>query len=110
VRTTPIVMRDPVGHDLPQMPLMERNEMVETFATRRADQLAAGCVRLRDAGRCFQHAKMHRPQRVVHRGREYGIAIVHHEPVRFVTGHEASELLRRPLGRRMPRDMSGAAA
>jgi hypothetical protein len=34
VGATPIVMRDPLAEDLPQMPLIERNEMVQTFATR----------------------------------------------------------------------------
>jgi hypothetical protein len=98
-------MRDPLGQDLPQMPLIERNEMVETFATRRSDQSFAKRVRLRDASRCFQHAKPHRPQGVVNRGGKHGIAIVHHEAVRFVAGQDASELLRRPLHRRMLRDI-----
>ena len=105
MRATPIVMQDPLGQDLPQVPLVEWNEVVETCATRRFDQSLATRVRLRDAGGCFQHAKMHGPQRVVNSGREHGIAIVHHEPVRLVAGQDGSELLRRPLGRRMRRDV-----
>jgi hypothetical protein len=83
------------------MPLVERNEVVETFPTRCSDQSFAERIRLRDAGRCFQHAQLHGAQRVVDRRREHGIAIVHHEPVRFVAGQDASELQCGPLGRRM---------
>lgn len=105
VRPAAIVMSDPLAKDLSQMPLMERNEMVETFATRCSDQSLAKCVRLRDAGRGFQHPQVHRFQRVVDGGCEHGIAIVHHEPVRFVAGQHVSKLQRRPLGRRMLRDI-----
>jgi hypothetical protein len=51
VRATLIVMRHPLGEDLPQMPLTERNEMVKTFATRGSDQALAERVRLRHARR-----------------------------------------------------------
>ena len=37
VRASPIVMRDPLGQDLPQLPFIERNDVVETFSTRRPD-------------------------------------------------------------------------
>jgi hypothetical protein len=52
-------------------------------------------------GRSFQHAKIHGPQRIVNSGREYGIAIVHHESVYFVADEEASELLCCPVARRV---------
>ena len=41
VGTTPIVMAHPVGQDLPQMSFVERNDVVETLATRRTDQSLA---------------------------------------------------------------------
>src|SRR6266542_1234773 len=56
VRATVIVMRHPLSQDLPQLPLSERDEMVETLAPRRSDQSLAQRVRLRNAGRSFQHA------------------------------------------------------
>jgi hypothetical protein len=59
VRATVIVMRYPLSQNLSQMPLSERNEMVETFATCSSDQALAERVRLRDAGRGFQHANIH---------------------------------------------------
>ena len=65
VRATPIVMRYPLGQDLPQMPFIERNDVVETLSTRRPDQALAERVRLRRADRCFQDAKIHRSQGVV---------------------------------------------
>jgi Lipocalin-like domain len=34
VRATPIVMRYPLGQELPQMPFIERNDVVETLSTR----------------------------------------------------------------------------
>jgi hypothetical protein len=58
VRATPIVMRYPLGQDFPQMPFLERNDMVETFSTHRPDQALAERVRLRHADRCFQDARM----------------------------------------------------
>jgi hypothetical protein len=54
VRASPIVMRHPLGQGFPQMPLMEWNEVVETFATCCPDQSFAKRVRLRDAGRYLQ--------------------------------------------------------
>jgi hypothetical protein len=61
-------MRHPLGQDFPHMPLMEWNEMVETFATRRPDQSFAKRVRLRDAGRCPQDVEIHGRERIVNGG------------------------------------------
>jgi hypothetical protein len=83
------------------MSLVERNDMVEALASRGTDQAFAKGIRLWNADRCFQHPKIHGPQCVVHSGREHGIAIMDHEPVRVVAGQDASELLRRPLGGRI---------
>src|SRR5687767_7632744 len=94
-------MRDPLGQDLPQMSLVEWNEMIEALAPRGSDQSFAKRIRLWNASRCLQHAKTHGPQCAVSSGGEHGIAIMDHESVRFVAGQEASELLRRPLGRRV---------
>ena len=41
MRATPIVVRDPLGQDRPQMSFMERNDVVETFSARRPDQALA---------------------------------------------------------------------
>jgi hypothetical protein len=83
VRAASIVMTHPLGQDRPHMPLIERNGVVETLATRCADQSLAERVRLGHADRCFQHAKTHRSQCVVNSGRKHRIAIVHDKPVRF---------------------------
>ena len=83
MQATAIVMRYPLGQDLPQMPFIPRNDVVETLSTRRPDQTLAERVRLRRADRCFQDAKSHRSQCVVNNARERGIAIVHDKPVRF---------------------------
>jgi len=81
---TTIVVTHPFGQDSPQMPLIERNDMVETLATRRPDQSLAERVRLRYAHRCCQDAKIHRSHCVINTGREHRIAIVHEKSVRFV--------------------------
>jgi hypothetical protein len=94
-------MAHPVGQDLPQMSLVERNDVVETLAAYHSDQPFAERVRLRNADRSFQHAKIHGPQCVVNVGREDGIAVVHHEAVRFIADHNTSELLCRSLGCRV---------
>jgi hypothetical protein len=79
--------------------------MVETLATRRADQSLAECVRLWHAKRCFQNAKTHRSQGVINSGRKHRIAIVHDQAVRFFACQHAPELLHRLLGRRMFSDV-----
>ena len=81
VRASPIVLRHPLGQDLPQLPFMERNDVVETFSTRRPDQVLTERVRLRRADRCLQDAQIHRLHCVVHSGRKHGIAIVHNERI-----------------------------
>jgi hypothetical protein len=78
--------------------LIERNDMVETFPARGSDQPFAERVCLRNAGWSFQHAKIHRPECVVHVGREDGITVVQHQAVRFIARHHTSELLCRPFG------------
>ena len=57
--------------------------MVEALATCGPDQSFAKRIRLWNAGRCFQHAKTHRPQYAVNSGREHRIEIVDKESVRF---------------------------
>ena len=64
VRASPIVMRDPLGQDRPQLPFMERNDVVETFSTRRPDQALAERVRLRHADRCFKGGQSTTPATV----------------------------------------------
>jgi hypothetical protein len=54
VGATLIVMRDPLGQDLSQMSLVERNDMVEALASRGTDQAFAKGIRLWNADRCFQ--------------------------------------------------------
>jgi hypothetical protein len=41
VRATPIVMRYPLGQDLPQMPFIERNDVVETARIGRSMRAAS---------------------------------------------------------------------
>jgi hypothetical protein len=98
-------MRDPLDHDLPQMSFVEWDEMVEALATCSSDQSFAEGIRLWNADRCLQHPNIHGPQRVVNSQREDGIAIMHHESVRVVARKEASELLLRPLGGRVLREI-----
>ena len=59
------------------MVLIERNHMVQTFATHRADHSFAERVGPCGASdQCLQDAQVHRPRYVVHRRRERGIAIM----------------------------------
>jgi hypothetical protein len=87
------------------MSFVKWNEMVETLATCGSDQSFAKRIRLWNAGRCLQHPNIHGPQGVVNSRREDGIAIMHHESVRVVARQEASELLRRPVGGEMLREI-----
>ena len=103
--TSSIVVGHPLGHDVSYMPLIERNEPVQTFAKCGSDQSFAERIRLRNSRRCLQRAQTHRPQDVVDGRREYRVAITHDEPVRLVAGAEASELLCGPLSRRVFSDI-----
>ncbi len=94
VRATLIVVRHPLGEDRSQMPLVERNEIIETFATRCSDQSLTKRVCFWDAGRCLQHAKILRLQYVVHSWRERAIAIMDHESIWFAAAEETCERLK----------------
>jgi len=48
-----VVVGHPLYQDPLQVPLVERNAIVETLATCRPDQSLAECVRLRHADRCL---------------------------------------------------------
>jgi hypothetical protein len=83
------------------MSLIERDDVVETFAARCSDQSLAEGVRLWNACRCLQHVKVHRFHHIVHSRRERGIAIMDQVSVAFIAREEASELLGRPAARWM---------
>jgi hypothetical protein len=82
---------------------MERNEVVETFptrgsisrsqnafacGTRAGDFSTRSCIDLKASSTAAENTAS---------------AIVHQEPVRFIVGQDAPELLHRPLGRRVLR-------
>ena len=60
-------MRHPRAQNLWQMALVERNQMVKTFATRGADRTLTERVRLWHTGRRLQDPKIHGPQGPVNR-------------------------------------------
>ena len=82
------------------MTLIERDDMLETFATRCSNQSLAERVRLWHADRCPEHVKTYGPRYIIPSPREDRIAVMNHEPIRFAAGQTASELLRRPRGGR----------
>jgi hypothetical protein len=61
-----IVMRDPLVKPLAQVPVTEWNHEVAAFASDRADQAFAECVRLRCPKRRLEYRHTHRRQRAIH--------------------------------------------
>jgi hypothetical protein len=72
-------MRDPLGQDSTEMPLVEWNQPIETFTTRGTDYAFAKGVRLRYRRWCLPDTQSHRAQRQIHVFRVNAVSIVHNE-------------------------------
>ena len=84
VGTPTIVMHDElVDHQL-QVPLVQRDEIVQTLATDGADEPLAKGVRLRRTNWSFEDAQAEASESSIHVGREDRIAVVDHEAIRMV--------------------------
>src|SRR5215472_3035626 len=80
---------------------VEWNHKIETFSTCTADQALAKCIRLGRLIRSLQHSQPKRLQRLIQVLRIDTVTIMDNESVSFVTANAFSELLKRPLGRRI---------
>jgi hypothetical protein len=101
VRSAPIVMRDPLLKNAPQVTLVQRNHPVQAFAPNCANHSFAERVRGRRSHRRLEDRQTHCGDCPVDTLGVYAVVIVDKEAVRLVAGHQHSELLRRPLRRRM---------
>src|SRR5215813_6686400 len=84
---------------------VEWNHKIETFSTCTADQTLVKCIRLGRLIWRLQHSQPQRLQRLIQILRIDTVTIMDNEAVSFVTAKAFSELLKRPLGRRMLSDV-----
>jgi hypothetical protein len=94
-----VVVRQPLGQHVAQVPFVQRNDPVEALASRGADEPFASRVRLRRPWWSAQNPERHGPERVVDRGREDGIAVVDDESIGRVERETIPELLDGPFSR-----------
>src|SRR6266849_10804881 len=101
MRTTAMVVRDPLAKDPSEMSLVEGEQPVQTLPPYRADQALAKGVRLRRPHGRFQHAPSHRRDRSVDLGRIDPVTVVQHESVPGLGCDDGAELLDGPVRSRM---------
>jgi hypothetical protein len=97
MRTFTVVVGNPLRHDPPEMPFVERNYPIETLAPGRPNDTLTMRVRLRCA--------RHRTKGFVHGRREDAIAIMDEEPVGAIQRQAVSKLLDRPFRRGVFREI-----
>src|SRR5499427_8838539 len=105
MRSSTIVIAGPGFKRLSDVGFVEWNHKIETFSTGTADQALAKCIRLGRLIRSLQHSQPKRLQRLIQVLRIDTVTIMDKESVSFVTANAFSELLKRPLGRRMLSDV-----
>src|SRR5215471_12639973 len=105
MRSSTIVMAGPGFKRLSDVGFVEWNHKNETFSTCTADQALAKCIRLGRLIRSPQHSQPKRLQRLIQVLRIDTVTIMDNESVSFLTANGFSELLKRPLGRRMLSDV-----
>src|SRR5262247_2748255 len=105
MRSSTIVMAGPGFKRLSDVGFVEWNHKIETFSTCTVDQALAKCIRLGRLIRSLQHSQPKRLQRLIQVLRIDTVTIMDNESVSFVTANAFSELLKRPLGRRMLSDV-----
>jgi hypothetical protein len=96
-----VVVRHPLGQHVAQVPFVQGNDPIEALAPCGANEPLARRVGLRCPRRRAQHLERHRPECVVDRGCEDGVAIVHDEPIRRIERKSIPEPLDGPFRRRV---------
>src|SRR4029450_13185978 len=103
--TAAIVMRHSSSQNRAQMSLIHRNEKIQTFAADCPHKAFAKRVRLGRSDRSSENRQTHRREGPIDALCIHAVAIVDDVPMRLVSRNDHAELLRRPVGRRMRRDV-----
>jgi hypothetical protein len=91
-----VVMLYPLSQEIPKVPLVERNQVIQTLPSNRPDQPLAVGIGLRGAYRRSQHSQAQRPYLPVQSRRENAVAVVNQETLTMVAGNGFPKLLHRP--------------
>ena len=83
------------------MPLVDRNQKIETLSTNCSNQPLTERIRLGSSDRRLQRAYAKAVQRLIESQRKNAVPVVNDESVWMIEGQEFPELLYRPLGGRM---------
>src|SRR5262245_54689680 len=87
VRTSAIVMRDPLPQNAAEVILVEQNHPVETLAANRANHALAERVRLRRSRRRLEDRESHRRQRLIDTVCVNAVVVVNEEAMLPIIGH-----------------------
>src|SRR5919201_3379464 len=98
-----IVVTDPLSKNRTKVSLVERNHEVQTLTTDCADQALTKRVRLGNASWRPEYRQTHRLDCTIDAFRVNRVAIVNHESVPLIAGHDHPKLLRGPVRGRMVR-------
>src|SRR5215471_17303250 len=99
MRPPPVIVDGPIADRHLQMALVERNQEVETFATKAAAESFAHRIRLWGPHRRPQNPYPQVAKALVNRLREDAVPIMDDEAVGMVTRQRFPELLQRPFRR-----------
>ncbi len=94
-------MRNPHLQNKSQMPLIERDEKVQAFASHRSAESLAHRIRLGRSHRSSQHAHSHRFYLFVKLLGKDTVPVVNEELISMFTRQGFAELLQGPVRRRM---------
>ena len=105
MRASTIVVTNEFLMDEAQVPLADRNQVIQTLAPDRSDEPFTIRIGFRRANWRSDRTHPKLLQRCIKRRRKNRIAIVNNDSIRMRLGEDFVELLSRPFGSRMRRDI-----
>jgi len=105
MRPAPIVVADEFSDDPPEVPLVDRDEIIEALPADRTDHSFAEGIGCRGSRRSFQDANAEAFQFVVNARRKDPVAVANQKSVRMVDGEKLAELPDGPIGGRVGGDV-----
>src|SRR5262249_35853985 len=98
-------MRHPFFQEAIEMPLVQRNNEVQTLSPHRSNDAFANSIRHRRLYRCFEHMQPHMTHALVNLFGKDGIAVMNEHAICMVSRDCFTELLGGPRRRGMRRDI-----
>lgn len=106
MRSASVVMRNPFAKNPLQVAFVDWNHKVQAFPSDRPDQSLAKCVRLRCSDWSLQHRQPKASNDSVQFCGKRRMPIVNEEAVLVIAWNRLAQLLNRPFGSRVQRDIA----